>query len=126
MIFSRCSRSSRSIFLVRITYANLFICLSLPGFSISFVIWQICLPVLINHIVVGFPSMYWVEVNVSLGPISLSVFWNGNIISSKVNLSLVTLYRYFVRNGSPIIPSSIRGKGKVRNYVELVILLEHV
>ena len=65
---------------------------------------------LIKHIVVGFPSMYCLEVKVSPGPISLSVFWNGNIISSKVSLSLMTLYRYFVKNGSSIIPSSIRGK----------------
>ena len=65
---------------------------------------------LIKHIVVGFPSMYCLEVKVSPGPISLSVFWNDNIISSKVSLSLMTLYRYFVKNGSSIIPSSIRGK----------------
>ena len=63
-----------------------------------------------KHTAVGFPSMYWVEVKVSPGLILLSVFSNGNIISSKVSLLLVTLYWYFVRNGSPIIPSSIRGK----------------
>ena len=63
-----------------------------------------------KHTAVGFPSMYWLEVKVSPGLILLSVFWNGNIILSKVSLWLVTLYWYFVRNGSPIIPSSIRGK----------------
>lgn len=97
--------------LVRIISANLLIWLNLSGVSVAFVIWQICLPVLIKHIDVGFPSVYRVWTRPSTDVHRLSTRFSGHHLHWQLqDISPAHALRVFFCFGSVVVMTITTGR----------------